>query len=94
MKQNKNFGKINDNGSIQYAPLPLLINGNTWTNDVKLHESFGYYPVIKTRKPEREGYYYTSYYVFENNTCIEKWKENKFNNAKVESINEEGNANE
>lgn len=77
MKQNKNFGRVDDNGGIQYAPFPLPVNGNVWTNDIELHKSFGYYPVIKTEKPKKEGHYYTIYWELEDNTIIQKWKEHE-----------------
>ena len=77
MKINKKFGVVNSDGSITYAPIPLPIDGNTWTNNTEIHEECGYYPVQKTEQPIKEEFYYTPYWVVENEKCVQKWEEHK-----------------
>lgn len=61
MKSNTNYGILNNDGTIEYAPTPLTINGvETWTNHRLDYIGEGYCDVVHTEQPSREGYYYTS----------------------------------
>ena len=78
MKYNLSFGKINETGDIEYALLPLVIDGeNVWTNIPEKYIECGFYPVENTEVPEKDGYYYTSYYVIEDEKCVQKWEEHE-----------------
>lgn len=77
-KYNRNFGKLDESGNVEYAPIPLPVNDNTWTNSPEIHFECGYFPIQKIEQPEeKEGYYFTSYYVFENNAIVQKWEEHE-----------------
>lgn len=74
---NYNFGKLDENGNIEFAPLPLPVNGNTWTNDPEIYFSCGFFPIQNTEPPVKEGFYYTSFYVLENDVIVQKWEEHE-----------------
>lgn len=75
MEKNRNFGKLDESGNIEYAPLPLVIDGeNFWTNDPEKHLAQGYYPVIRTDKPVEEGFFFAEYFEFEEGNIIQYWK--------------------
>lgn len=77
-KQNFNFGRLRENGEIEYAPLLLVINGvNTWTNISELYMEKGYYPTEHRKAPEKEGFFYTPKWEIENGKCIQKWEEHE-----------------
>ena len=68
MAYNFKFAKINESGALEYAPLPLVINGeNVWTNIEGTYNEQGYYLIERTDTPIKEGYYYTDYWELENN---------------------------
>lgn len=78
---NYNFGRphtdaeTGDKG-IEYAPKPLIIDGQkVYTNDEHLYNQQGWYKVVETARPTREGYYYTPYWEIVDNTCEEQWEE-------------------
>ena len=75
MKKNYNFGLINKNGEIKYAPSPLNVNGiNIWTTDPKFYIEQGYYPIIYEAAPDQENIYTPYWYCDEiNKICIKKW---------------------
>lgn len=76
MIYNTKFGKLDASGNIQYAPIPLVIDGtNVWTNVGASYTKEGYYPIVRTEAPDREGCYYTSYFVLDGSVIVEKWKE-------------------
>lgn len=75
--ENKNFGKI-ENGILKFAPLPLVIDGvNFWTNDSQKYYNAGYFDIVRTKAPEKEGYYYSFYWALEDNKCVMKWEEHE-----------------
>lgn len=77
-KYNMNFGKITGDYGVEYAPSPLVIDGeNVWTNIPETYFAQGYYPVIKTEMPEKEGYHYISYWEQENGSVVQKWEEHE-----------------
>ena len=70
------YAKLDEKGLITYAPKPLIINGEkVWTNREDLHLEQGYYPVVNTERPEKEGYIYEVYYELVDNQIIKKWRE-------------------
>ena len=72
---NINYGKLVD-GKIQYAPVPLNIDGTeTWTNDPTVFALQGYLPVVNTEEPVRDGYFYTFSWVEEDNQIKRVWVE-------------------
>ena len=74
---NRNFGKLDEGGNILYAPVPLPVDGNVWTNSPEIHLKCGYYPVVRTDNAGREGYYYSSYFEFEDGVILQKWTEHE-----------------
>lgn len=77
-RYNRNFAKVNESGELEFAPLPLVINGdNVWTNIPEAYIENGYYPIERTKAPEKEGFYYTDFWAFENNKCVQKWEEHE-----------------
>lgn len=78
MAYNYKFAKPNESGALEYAPVPLVIDGkNVWTNEEAKYNSLGYYEIVRTEMPEKEGYYYTAYWTLEENKLIEKWEEHE-----------------
>lgn len=75
-KHNRRFGKTDGGRNVEYAPLPLVIVGvNVWTNVPETYISEGYYPIVNTDMPEKEGCYFTSYYEQEGEVIVQKWEE-------------------
>ena len=77
IKLNRKFAKLKEDGALDYAPIPLPINGNTWTNSKEIHLECGYYPVQHTDRPIKEGYTYKSYWEVVDNILTQKWEEHK-----------------
>lgn len=78
MRRNLNFAKVNEDRQPEYAPIPLVINGeNVWTNIAEKYIECGYYPIERTESPEKEGVYYTDYWVIEDGKCAERWEEHE-----------------
>ena len=89
-RYNKRFAKVNEERNLEFAPLPLLINGNNvWTNIPEIYIENGYYPIEKTKTPEKEGFYYISYWEFENNKCVQKWEEHEVSIVVSDSATDE-----
>lgn len=87
---NKNFGTVKEEGKLQYSPNPLIIDGEKhWTNIKERYLSQGYYPVVYTEEPEKEGYYYQSYFELENEAIVQKWKEYEIAETIETATNEE-----
>lgn len=79
------YAKLDENGFLVYAPKPLIIDGEKiWTNREDLHLNQGYYPVIFSEKPVKEGYCYEAYYELVDNQIIQKWKEHKIEEPVVD----------
>lgn len=75
---NRDYGKIGENGKIEFAPVPLVIGGeNFWTNIPEKYLEQGYLPVVKTEKPEKEGFYYTEFFEKENEKIFVRWEEHE-----------------
>ncbi len=86
---NRSFGKLNEHGNLEYAPSPLVVDGeNIWTNIPETYLAQGYYPLIRTEMPEKEGFYHTSYWEQDGETIIQRWEEHK-NPEPVEVVTEE-----
>lgn len=78
MNITSNFGLLDEDNNLTYAILPLVINEeNVWTNVPEKFVEAGYFPIIRSDMPEREGYYYTPIYHYEDETIIEEWVEHE-----------------
>lgn len=78
MRHNYKFAKLNESGGLEYAPLPLVIDGdNVWTNLEAEYNKLGFYEIKRTEMPEKEGYYYTDYWELENNKILQRWEEHE-----------------
>ena len=78
MSYNYKFAKIKEDGALEYAPLPLVINGvNVWTNEEAKYNALGFYEITRTEMPEKEGYYYTVFWELENNKIVQRWEEHE-----------------
>ena len=78
MSYNYKFAKIKEDGGLEYAPLPLVIDGvNVWTNIEAEYNALGFYEIKRTAMPEKEGYYYTAFWELENNKIVQRWEEHK-----------------
>lgn len=85
MKYNHNFAILGEGGLLTYAPRPLVIDDNVvYTNDSTIYIENGYYPIVKTEQPVKEGYYYTEYYEQVENEIVQKWAEHEDNSRLVE----------
>lgn len=75
-KENRDFGKLID-GQLQYAPMPLKINGvSVYTNVRNTYFKEGYSAIVRTEMPSKEGYYYTSsWQQTDSRTITEVWEE-------------------
>ena len=78
MAYNYKFAKIKEDGGLEYAPLPLVINGeNVWTNIEGTYNEQGYYLIERTDTPIKEGYYYTDYWELSENKIVQRWEEHE-----------------
>lgn len=78
MAYNFKYAKLNESGGLEYAPFPLVINGeNVWTNIEAEYNALGFYEIKRTEMPEKEGYYYTDYLELENNKIVQRWEEHE-----------------
>lgn len=77
MKINRKYAKLIE-CKLCYAPNKLIINNSQVFNaDAATYKANGYLPVVNTEPPQStEDYYYTPYYVEENEQIIQKWQEN------------------
>lgn len=83
---NKRFARVDEKRNLEFAPLPLVIDGeNVWTNAAEVYTERGFFPIEKTEVPQKEGFYYTSYWEFEIDKCVQKWEEHEI----PESVTEE-----
>lgn len=73
----RKFGKVEDRRLV-FCEQPFYIEGvPTWSTDPVILKQAGYYPVVYTDEPVREGYYYTDYWVLENEKCVQHWEEHE-----------------
>lgn len=78
MANNFKFAKINESGRLEYAPLPLVIDGvNVWTNIEAEYNALGFYEIMRTAMPEKEGYYYTDFWELSENKIVQRWEEHE-----------------
>ena len=78
MAYNYKYAKIKEDGGLEYAPLPLVINGkNVWTNIEAEYNALGFYEIKRTEMPEKEGFYYTDFWELENNKIVQRWEEHE-----------------
>lgn len=71
---NKYFGKL-VNGAVQYAPIPLNIDGlMCFTNDAEKHFNLGYKPIVHTLEPDPvEGFLWMSEWVEYEDRIVLEW---------------------
>ena len=78
MTNNFKYAKLNESGALEYAPLPLVINGEkVWTNIEGTYNEQGYYLIERTDTPIKEGYYYTDYWELSDNKIVQRWQEHE-----------------
>ena len=78
MSYNYKYAKIKEDGGLEYAPLPLVINGeNVWTNIEAEYNALGFYEIKRTEMPEKEGYYYTDFWELAENKIVQRWEEHE-----------------
>lgn len=78
MRYNYKFAKINESGGLEYAPLPLVIDGvNVWTNIEAEYNALGFYEIRRTEMPEKEGFYYTDFWELAENKIVQRWEEHE-----------------
>ena len=78
MRYNYRLAKVKEDGGLEYAPLPLVINGeNVWTNIESEYNKLGFYEIKRTEMPEKEGYYYTDYWELSENKIVQRWEEHE-----------------
>ena len=78
MTYNYRYAKLNESGGLEYAPLPLVINGeNVWTNIEAEYNALGFYEIKRTEMPEKEGYYYTVFWELAENKIVQRWEEHE-----------------
>ena len=78
MANNFKFAKLNESGALEYAPLPLVIDGeNVWTNIEAEYNKLGFYEITRTEMPEKEGYYYTAFWELSENKIVQRWQEHE-----------------
>lgn len=73
------FGRV-VNGAVQYAPKPLVINGQRmWTNNATIYHQNGWFTVRRTPMPTKEGFYYTEYWEEdeEGYEVVQRWREHE-----------------
>lgn len=69
------FAKL-ENDTLVYAELPLVIDGqNVWTNDASVMLTQGFYPVVRSEMPTKDGYYYTESWAVVDNELVNTWTE-------------------
>lgn len=74
--KNYNVSDLISITSIEFAPPYYIVDGKKLrTNDEKIHNLFGYYLVVYSDEPHKEGYYYTSRFELENNRIYQYWDE-------------------
>lgn len=78
MRCNYKFAKLDESGGLEYAPLPLVINGeNVWTNIEAEYNALGFYEIKRTEMPEKEGYYYTDFWELAENKIVQRLEEHE-----------------
>lgn len=78
MAYNYKYAKIKEDGALEYAPVPLVINGeNVWTNIEGEYNTLGFYEIKRTEMPEKEGFYYTDYWELAENKIVQRWEEHE-----------------
>lgn len=86
LKLNRNFGKLDNDNNLTYAPIPLVINGvNVWTNEKDKFIQAGYFPIERTEQPQKDGYYFSFSWVQENGVIVQKWEEHEITEEEVDS---------
>lgn len=78
MAYNYKYAKIKEDGALEYAPLPLVIDGkNVWTNIEAEYNALGFYEITRTEMPEKEGFYYTDFWELAENKIVQRWQEHE-----------------
>lgn len=78
MKFNRKYASLNANGTLSYAPVPLVLDGvNYWTNITDKYGQAGFYPIENTEMPTRDGFYYTSRYEQREGKIVQVWDEHE-----------------
>ena len=76
---NFNFAKTEDGKNLLFAPSEFDFNGVRYnaTNNEKIYNAIGYLRLERTEAPSKEGFYYTPFYVAEENVLLQKWEEHE-----------------
>lgn len=81
-KYNRKLAKVGEDGNLVFAPVPIYIDDVPfWVNEkaeeYKEYERQGWFPIERNEQPVKEGFYYTSRWVYdtENKVCREEWEE-------------------
>lgn len=79
MYYNKSFAKTEDGKTLIYAPAQFDYNGVRYnaTNREEIYNPIGFYKLVKTKIPEKEGFYYTEFFEKDGNVLYQKWEEHK-----------------
>lgn len=90
MKNKIKYAKLIDN-DLHYASYPLIIDSiPTWTNDEKVFNEQGYYQVVETKRPVKDGYFYVGTYQEQDGKIIRVWEEHEIL-KKIEEVVETSN---
>lgn len=76
---NRNFAKTDDGISLEFAPREFDYNGIRYnaTNSEEIYNAIGYFRLVRTEMPYKEGFYFTAFYEVEDNELVEKWEEHE-----------------
>ena len=76
---NFNFAKTEDGITLEFAPSEFDFGGVHYnaTNSEEIYNSIGFLRLERTKAPEKEGFYYTPFYVAENNVLVQHWEEHE-----------------
>lgn len=76
---NRNFAKSKDGISLEFAPSEFDYEGVHYnaTNSEEIYNAIGYFRLERTEAPSKEGFYFTPFYVVEDNVLVQKWEEHE-----------------
>ena len=79
MKTNRKFAKTEDGLSLEFAPSEFEYEGVFYnaTNREEIYNAIGFFRLVRTDMPYKEGFYFTAFYEVEGNTLVEKWQEHE-----------------
>jgi len=89
MKNKLKYAKLIDN-TLHYTPYPLIINGiPTWTNDENVFNEQGYYQVVETERPVKDGYFCVGTYQEQDGKIVRVWEEHEIPTVMEEVVDTE-----